>query len=126
MPNSQPGADFLINYNSFFFTGEAGVNVQIGHPLYLFGIKKKVQIGASADLSLWDPPMAGKATVSVWFVDFSVHFRRNSKSSPPPWAAGVLGDVESEGSGKRESCASCDWRERRVREGRRGECRWHG
>jgi hypothetical protein len=71
------GADFLIYWKPFHYTGQAHaelkVNASINLDCWLFTIHQSVDFDLSADLRIWGPEFSGHASVSVHvLVSFTV------------------------------------------------------
>ena len=73
-------ADFLINYQPFYFTAEIGVNVDVNYKFDHWGITKQFNVNFGCTLDLWGPPVAGTIHIETWIISFDVHF--GNKTQP--------------------------------------------
>jgi uncharacterized protein DUF6603 len=70
----QAWADFLLNYQPFYFTGDIGVNVSVQYTLDLWICTKHISIDLGANLTLKGPPTHGTAHVDFWVFGFTISF----------------------------------------------------
>ena len=67
-------ANFLINYEPFYFTAEAGVAVGVRFNLDLLFVHTHISAEIGATLTLWGPPVAGRVHVNLWVHAFDINF----------------------------------------------------
>lgn len=72
-------ADFLIMWNPFHYDISIGISVGASYTVKIIWTTTfKVELGA--DIHLWGPEMAGKATVHWWVISFTVSFGASGTS----------------------------------------------
>lgn len=76
-------ADFLINFNPFFFSGDIGVTVSVSLTVHEWIINFHVSEDISASLNIQGPPFSGVLHIDVCHFGFSCHFGAGA-SIPPP------------------------------------------
>lgn len=72
-------ANFLIQYQPFHFTAEAGVCIGASFNLDVWFIHIHISVEVSADLYLWGPPLAGIVSVNIKVAKFNIHFGDDNK-----------------------------------------------
>ena len=85
-------ADFVMWWKPFYFIVDVGVAVGASYTLDLGIVSKTFCVELSADLSLWGPPLAGKAYVKWWVISFTVDINGGGEPTPvasvlPNWNA---------------------------------------
>lgn len=76
-------ADFLINFNPFFFSGDIGVMVNVSYTIHAWIVDYPISDQISASLNIHGPPFSGVLNVDVCHFGFSCHFGAGA-SIPPP------------------------------------------
>ncbi|KAF2273527.1 uncharacterized protein EI97DRAFT_435947 [Westerdykella ornata] len=67
-------ADFLINFNKFYFQGDIGVSVGIEFSMDLFFFTLHISCDIGATLEIEGPPFGGIAHVDFWVFGFDIAF----------------------------------------------------
>ncbi|KAF7559939.1 hypothetical protein G7046_g4213 [Stylonectria norvegica] len=75
-------ANFLINYQPFFFTASAGICVGVSFNLDVLFIHTHISAEVSADLYLWGPPLAGRVHVDIKVAKFNINFGASKSDAP--------------------------------------------
>lgn len=79
------GADFLVSWKPLHYEARIYIDLGASYTFWFFGTRH-ITIDVGADLSIWGPEFAGKATIHLWIVSFTVHFgSSSSKPNPIDW-----------------------------------------
>ncbi len=65
-------ADFLMYWEPLRYSIALGVTIGASYRLRFLGIEKTFRVELGADVELWGPPFAGRATVRWWVISFTV------------------------------------------------------
>lgn len=76
-------ADFLISWKPFYYDIEIGVRIGVSYRFNFLGIRKTLSLEIGAVLTLWGPPLGGKARVSLWIVSFTISFGQSKTPEIP-------------------------------------------
>ena len=76
-------ADFLLNFEPFWYQGSGGVSVHVQYTLDLWIVTKHIDIEIGATLQIMGPSTHGTVHVNFWVFGFDVNF---GNSSPKPHA----------------------------------------
>ncbi|WP_328742873.1 hypothetical protein OG436_28900 [Streptomyces caniferus] len=63
--------DILVQWRPFSLEADLGISIGVAFTIKVWFVKVRVSIEVGIDLSLWMPPLGGRATVKVWFISFS-------------------------------------------------------
>ncbi|RAQ50495.1 hypothetical protein AFGD_003033 [Aspergillus flavus] len=76
-------ADFLMNYQPFYFIAELKVSVGISFTISAWIVHSTISAEVGADLTLWGPPMAGQVHVDFWVTSFDIKFGEGQAKPSP-------------------------------------------
>lgn len=65
-------ANFLIQWEPFYFNVDVGVSVSVGFKMTVFGVSVTISVSLGATLFLEGPPLNGKAKVDFYIVTFTI------------------------------------------------------
>ncbi|KAJ2903779.1 uncharacterized protein MKZ38_009345 [Zalerion maritima] len=78
-------ANFLINFDPFFFTAEIGVRIRVGAKFSIGFIKINISASVGAELYLQGPPFGGYVDIDFKVIDVRIHFGDlNNRPDPLP------------------------------------------
>jgi hypothetical protein len=72
-------ADFLIQWQPFYFDIEVAINLGASYTFKVLGLKKTVSAQFNAELSLYGPPTAGRVKIKWIFISFTIKFGPKGK-----------------------------------------------
>ncbi|WKK24182.1 hypothetical protein QZH56_00340 [Streptomyces olivoreticuli] len=73
--------DVLVQWKPFYFDASLRVRVGAAATIKIWFVRVRVSVEVGVDLTVWGPPLGGRATVHLWFVSFTFGFG-NDRSSP--------------------------------------------
>ncbi len=77
------GADFIISWKPYFYDARMYMNMGVSYTFWFFG-EQTVSFDIGVDLHVWGPEFAGRATVDLDIVSFTVDFGDTSVKALPP------------------------------------------
>lgn len=78
------GADFLIQWNPFYYDISAYANIGASYRLDALFIHHTFTLELSASMHLWGPEFAGEIRIKWFIISFTIRFNTNSKKGAPP------------------------------------------
>lgn len=75
------GIDFLIAWKPYHYEAHAYIDIGVELTFEFFGTQR-LSLDVGADLAIWGPEFAGKATVHLWIISFTIHFGNDAASKP--------------------------------------------
>lgn len=79
-------ADFLINFNPFYFTGLVGVSIDLSYIKHVWFVTIDISFDLSAVLEIEGPPFSGILHINFFLFGFSCHFGAGaSRPGPLGW-----------------------------------------
>jgi hypothetical protein len=92
-------ADFLIQWNPFYFTGEIAVSLGASYKLNLLVSTVTIKVELGASLEIWGPRIGGNVHVDWYIISFAVSFGEPKRmpDSNPDWSvvASLLPEPQS-------------------------------
>lgn len=78
-------ADFLVEYKPFHYDAEMSVEIGAQVTIHFFGTHH-MSVTLGANLHIWGPSFAGRASFDIWVASFAVSFGDSGKKPPRiPW-----------------------------------------
>ena len=79
------GVDFLLNWKPFHYEADARIQIGISLTIKVLFVKIRITVHAGVDLEIWGPPFAGRATVDLDIVSFTIAFGRQPVTEQVDW-----------------------------------------
>src|SRR6185503_1050154 len=77
------GVDFLIGWQPYHYDARLYLDIGASYTYHFFGTHH-ITVNVGADVHIWGPEFAGKATVHIWIFDVDVAFGAQTSSSAQP------------------------------------------
>ncbi|HTJ54917.1 MAG TPA: DUF6603 domain-containing protein [Nitrosospira sp.] len=74
--------DALLQWKPFYYDVQVGVRVGVAATVKVWFVKIRVQVEVGVQLSLYGPPLGGRAEVRLWFVTFTFPIGVSKESVP--------------------------------------------
>lgn len=101
-------ADFLINFDPFYFIADIGVSVGVKYTLDLWFVSTDISVELHAELHLEGPPFSGRLYVDFYIFGFNIDFgpgaTKGEKASLERFYQLVIQD---DGKGVKEEAKAC-------------------
>jgi hypothetical protein len=100
-------ADFLMVFKPFHYYIDAGIDLGASFSIKLLFVRITISIHIGVNLEIWGPPFAGKATIDLSIISFTIHFGAQTKdtSTSIPWSDFVNTLLPSQSSSRQSAGA---------------------